>query len=159
LRFGVGHLHALELGVWAHADACPGGADGFDYGFGDFQPEARAVLDAAAVAVGALVRDVLGELINEVAIGAVNLDPVETGVEDGARYKYKILGADSQWRDKADPMAFATEVPPATASVVHTASYEWTDEQWLARRAATNPYTSPMSIYEVHLGSWRLGLS
>jgi 1,4-alpha-glucan branching enzyme len=81
------------------------------------------------------------------------------GVVDGARYKYKILGADSEWRDKADPMAFATEVPPATASVVHTASYQWTDEQWLARRAATNAYTAPMSIYEVHLGSWRMGLS
>jgi 1,4-alpha-glucan branching enzyme len=80
-------------------------------------------------------------------------------VVDGARYKYKILGADSQWRDKADPMAFATEIPPATASVVHTASYEWADEQWLAHRASTNPYTAPMSIYEVHLGSWRMGLS
>ena len=81
------------------------------------------------------------------------------GVEDGARYKFKILGADSQWRDKADPMAYATEVPPATASVVHTDRYSWTDDAWLAQRAAADPYTSPMSIYEVHLGSWRMGLS
>ena len=81
------------------------------------------------------------------------------GVTDGARYKYKILGADSQWRDKADPFAFATEVPPATASVVHTAGYTWHDEGWLEQRAAIDPHTAPMSIYEVHLGSWRLGLS
>ncbi len=81
------------------------------------------------------------------------------GVGDGARYKFKILGTDSQWRDKADPMAFATEVPPATASVVHTDHYEWTDAAWLEQRAATDHHRSPMSIYEVHLGSWRMGMS
>jgi 1,4-alpha-glucan branching enzyme len=81
------------------------------------------------------------------------------GVGDGARYKFQILGADSQWRDKADPMAFATEVPPATASVVHTARHEWADESWLDQRAQTQWATAPMSIYEVHLGSWKLGLS
>jgi 1,4-alpha-glucan branching enzyme len=81
------------------------------------------------------------------------------GVEDGARYKFRVLGADSQWRDKADPMAFATEVPPATASVVHTDRHAWNDADWLARRAETNWVSAPMSIYEVHLGSWKLGLS
>ena len=58
-------------------------------------------------------------------------------VGDGCRYKFQILGADLQWRDKADPMAFATEVPPATASVVHTPAYQWGDEEWLERRAGT----------------------
>ncbi|HZY77456.1 MAG TPA: 1,4-alpha-glucan branching protein GlgB [Jatrophihabitantaceae bacterium] len=81
------------------------------------------------------------------------------GVEDGARYKFRILGADGQWREKADPMAFATEVPPATASIVHTSRYEWGDGDWLDRRAKTAWHAAPMSIYEVHLGSWRLGLS
>ena len=81
------------------------------------------------------------------------------GVGDGCRYKFEILGADGVWREKADPMAFATEVPPATASVVHTANYEWRDADWLARRAATSWHAAPMSIYEVHLGSWRQGLS
>ena len=81
------------------------------------------------------------------------------GVGDGARYKFRILGADGQWREKADPMAFATEVPPATASVVHTSRYEWGDDDWLSLRAATAWHAAPMSIYEVHLGSWRLGLS
>jgi 1,4-alpha-glucan branching enzyme len=81
------------------------------------------------------------------------------GVEDGTRYKFRVLGADSQWRDKADPMAFATEVPPATASVVHTDRHKWGDAEWLARRAETNWVSAPMSVYEVHIGSWKLGLS
>jgi 1,4-alpha-glucan branching enzyme len=81
------------------------------------------------------------------------------GVGDGTKYKFQILGADSQWREKADPMAFATEVPPATASVVFTSGYEWQDAEWLARRAQTAWHAAPMSVYEVHLGSWRLGLS
>jgi 1,4-alpha-glucan branching enzyme len=79
-------------------------------------------------------------------------------VGDGCRYKFQILGADGQWRDKADPMAFATEVPPATASVVHTPRYVWNDDEWLARRAETPWHAAPMSIYEVHIGSWRMGL-
>jgi 1,4-alpha-glucan branching enzyme len=81
------------------------------------------------------------------------------GVGDGCRYKFQVLGADGQWREKADPMAFATEVPPATASVVHTPSYEWGDAQWLQSRAQTPWHAAPMSIYEVHLGSWQLGRS
>jgi 1,4-alpha-glucan branching enzyme len=81
------------------------------------------------------------------------------GVGDGARYKFRILGADGKWRDKADPMAFGTEVPPATASVVHTPGHSWRDAQWLDRRRHTPWHQAPMSIYEVHLGSWRAGLS
>jgi 1,4-alpha-glucan branching enzyme len=81
------------------------------------------------------------------------------GVGNGARYKFQVLGADSEWRDKADPMAFATEIPPATASVVHEDRYDWRDDDWLTRRAQTDWVASPMSIYEVHLGSWKLGLS
>ncbi|MGW5667248.1 1,4-alpha-glucan branching protein GlgB [Micromonospora sp. NPDC003776] len=80
------------------------------------------------------------------------------GVPAGARYKYRILGPDGHWRDKADPMAARTEVPPATASVVHASRYEWGDADWLARRARRRPHEEPMSVYEVHLGSWRPGL-
>jgi 1,4-alpha-glucan branching enzyme len=80
-------------------------------------------------------------------------------VGDGCRYKFQILGADGQWREKADPMAFATEVPPATASVVHTSCHEWDDSAWLDQRARTSWHAAPMSIYEVHLGSWRAGSS
>jgi 1,4-alpha-glucan branching enzyme len=81
------------------------------------------------------------------------------GVGDGCRYKFQVLGADSAWRDKADPMAFATEQPPATASRVFTSTYEWNDADWLATRARTPWQAAPMSIYEVHIGSWRQGLS
>ncbi|MCW2594649.1 MAG: 1,4-alpha-glucan-branching enzyme [Jatrophihabitans sp.] len=80
-------------------------------------------------------------------------------VGDGATYKFQILGADGQWRHKADPMAFATEAPPATASVVHTPRYKWSDDDWIAKRAKTSWHKAPMSIYEVHIGSWRMGLS
>ncbi|WP_434581890.1 1,4-alpha-glucan branching protein GlgB [Carbonactinospora thermoautotrophica] len=80
-------------------------------------------------------------------------------VGHGTKYKYEILGRDGMWRQKADPLAFATECPPATASVVYASDYRWGDAEWLARRAQRNPYTEPMSIYEVHLGSWRKGLS
>ncbi|WP_406076541.1 1,4-alpha-glucan branching protein GlgB [Micromonospora sp. NBC_00858] len=76
----------------------------------------------------------------------------------GARYKYRVLGADGQWRDKADPLAAYAEVPPATASVVHHSTYRWSDADWLAQRAERQPHQEPMSVYEVHLGSWRPGL-
>jgi 1,4-alpha-glucan branching enzyme len=80
------------------------------------------------------------------------------GVPVGAKYKFRILGADGAWHEKADPMAFATERPPATASVVTRSEYTWGDEDWVARRNATQWSDAPMSVYEVHLGSWRQGL-
>ncbi|HEY0357155.1 MAG TPA: 1,4-alpha-glucan branching protein GlgB, partial [Mycobacteriales bacterium] len=81
------------------------------------------------------------------------------GVGEGTRYKFAILGADGVWREKADPLAFATEHPPATASVVAVSHHTWQDAEWLARRAQTRWHAAPMSTYEVHLGSWRAGLS
>ncbi|MBM9466845.1 1,4-alpha-glucan branching protein GlgB [Nakamurella sp. YIM 132084] len=80
------------------------------------------------------------------------------GIGDGTRYKYQILGQDGVWRDKADPLAFAAERPPATASTVTTSRHEWSDADWLARRAETDQLSSPMSIYEIHFGSWRSDL-
>ena len=77
----------------------------------------------------------------------------------GTKYKFLILTAAGHWIEKSDPMAFATEHPPATASVVFTSGYTWNDADWMTRRAATNPHDGPMSIYEVHIGSWRKGLS
>ena len=81
------------------------------------------------------------------------------GVADGARYKYAICGQDGVWREKADPMANAAEQPPATASVVYTSHYAWNDQDWVTARAKREPVRAPVSIYEVHLGSWRPGLS
>ena len=59
--------------------------------------------------------------------------------------------------DKADPFAQCTEVPPPTASRAWTLEYEWGDDDWMATRRARNALDAPMSIYEVHLGSWRRG--
>ncbi|GAA1691784.1 1,4-alpha-glucan branching protein GlgB [Microbacterium sediminicola] len=80
-------------------------------------------------------------------------------IDDGTCYKYEILGPDGQWREKADPMARRAETPPATASVVTASSYRWGDTAWLAQRAKDRPVNLPMSVYEVHFGSWREGLS
>ncbi len=78
-------------------------------------------------------------------------------VGEGARYKFEIRPqGDGPPLLKADPMAFRTEVPPLTASVVHNLrGYEWKDAEWMAKRAKGNALTAPMSIYEVHLGSWK----
>ena len=78
------------------------------------------------------------------------------GVEPGSRYKFEIVAPDGEIRLKADPMAFEAEVPPKTASVVHEPKHAWADEEWLAARRESEPLHGPMSIYEVHLGSWRL---
>ncbi len=78
------------------------------------------------------------------------------GVSDGELYKFELLGAGGERLFKGDPYARWAEAPPATASRVrHEKPFEWTDAEWLARRAATQSRDAPMSIYEVHLGSWR----
>lgn len=83
------------------------------------------------------------------------------GVEIGARYKYDIKGPDGNWRQKADPLARATEIPPATASVVTDKFHTWNDDEWMEQRAANvedHPiHAQPMSIYECHVGSWKEG--
>ena len=77
----------------------------------------------------------------------------------GAKYKFAIEGAYGGWVDHADPLAQATEIPPLTASVVYETQYKWRDAQWMAARAEFQPWKSAVSVYEVHLGSWRPGLS
>src|SRR5215203_5105155 len=74
----------------------------------------------------------------------------------GSSYKFEILTQDGEIRLKADPMAFEAEVPPKTASVVHEPAHVWADEEWLRSRRESEPLKGPVSIYEVHLGSWRL---
>lgn len=81
------------------------------------------------------------------------------GVAAGERYKFEILSEHGQWLQKADPMAYGTEVPPLTASRVVESTYSFKDSEWMAERAKRDPHNSPMSTYEVHLGSWRQGLS
>ncbi len=80
------------------------------------------------------------------------------GVGAGTKYKFAICGAFGQWVDHADPLARQTECPPLTASIVNESNYQWSDTAWMDRRKDFQPWRSPVSVYEVHLGSWRLGL-
>ena len=77
----------------------------------------------------------------------------------GTKYKFAIEGRDGRWIDHADPLARQTEVPPHTASIVNESSYRWNDEEWMTQRSMYQPWKSPVSVYEVHLGSWKPGLS
>ena len=80
------------------------------------------------------------------------------GVQAGEIYKYQILNASGEWVMKADPMERSHEVPPRTGSIVVESTHEWDDDAWMEHRRATNPHDGPVSIYEVHAGSWRQGL-
>ncbi|AZS36998.1 1,4-alpha-glucan branching enzyme GlgB [Microbacterium lemovicicum] len=80
------------------------------------------------------------------------------GVGAGSTYKYEILTRRGDWIQKADPMARLAEVSPATGSVVTESDYRWADDDWMTERARTTPVSRPMSIYELHFGSWRPGL-
>jgi 1,4-alpha-glucan branching enzyme len=78
------------------------------------------------------------------------------GLSDGDNYKYYIHGYDGSRVMKADPFAFHSETRPGNASKVWDISgYEWHDADFIKKRMYTNPLKSPVSIYEVHLGSWR----
>jgi len=80
------------------------------------------------------------------------------GLTPGNTYKFEFRARSGEWVRRADPMARFTEVPPATASIVGTAAHEWDDAEWMRARATRDPHNSPMSVYEMHLGSWRPGL-
>jgi 1,4-alpha-glucan branching enzyme len=77
----------------------------------------------------------------------------------GTKYKFAVCGVEGRWVDHADPMARATEIPPLTASVVEESNYLWNDSSWIEERAQFQPWRSAVSVYEVHLGSWKVGLS
>jgi 1,4-alpha-glucan branching enzyme len=76
----------------------------------------------------------------------------------GATYKFELLTPAGEWVTRADPMARFTEVSPATGSKVGESLFEWEDEAWIDTRATTDTLNSAMSIYELHVGSWRPGL-
>jgi 1,4-alpha-glucan branching enzyme len=76
-------------------------------------------------------------------------------VGKGAVYKYRIWSRHHGYRvDKADPFALFSEVPPRTASVVWDLDYQWNDREWMESRGGKSRFDAPISIYEVHLGSW-----
>jgi len=76
-------------------------------------------------------------------------------VGEGALYKYRIQTRSGSSFDKGDPFAFQWEVPPKTASIVCSLGHHWSDHEWMDNRQRFNSLTSPMTHYEVHLGSWR----
>jgi 1,4-alpha-glucan branching enzyme len=80
-------------------------------------------------------------------------------VAPGTTYKFELLTAADTWVLRADPMARHAEIPPATASRVTHSDYSWNDGDWLRERAKRNPLNGPMSVYEIHAGSWRPGRS
>ncbi|MFF1720536.1 1,4-alpha-glucan branching enzyme [Streptomyces sviceus] len=81
------------------------------------------------------------------------------GIGEGARYKFEITSRHGHRFLKSDPMARSAEVPPATASVVTSSHFEWSDEEWMARRGEVPVHQAPFSVYEVHLPTWRKGLT
>ena len=93
----------------------------------------------------------------------LSLSPSEHGVwqgfvphaKVGQCYKFHVLGADGHGVEKADPYAFHAEEPPRTASRIWTSRHVWKDGAWMASRARANALDAPLSIYEVHLGSWQ----
>ncbi|MET9812757.1 1,4-alpha-glucan branching enzyme [Streptomyces sp. NPDC006355] len=80
-------------------------------------------------------------------------------IGEGELYKYEITRPDGSKTMRADPLARRTEVPPATSSVITSSEYEWGDADWLSRRAEAPAHEAPFSVYEVHLPSWRPGLT
>ncbi|WP_448603762.1 1,4-alpha-glucan branching enzyme [Thermoleptolyngbya sp.] len=77
------------------------------------------------------------------------------GLGVGTHYKYEIKNQEGHIYEKSDPYGFYQEVRPKTASIVtDLETYEWQDQDWLEKRRQTDPLTQPISVYEVHLGSW-----
>jgi 1,4-alpha-glucan branching enzyme len=77
------------------------------------------------------------------------------GVEEGALYNYLVTSAQGATVTKTDPVAFATTPPPGNASVVYASHHTFADSRWMRSRSTRRMTGSPMSIYEVHVGSWR----
>jgi len=77
------------------------------------------------------------------------------GMMAGDKYKFQIRTRFGHWLTKIDPMGRSFETPPATSSIVEASSFEWSDGAWMEQRSKLDPLRSPMSIYELHLGSWR----
>ncbi|MDZ5458405.1 1,4-alpha-glucan branching protein GlgB [Azohydromonas lata] len=81
---------------------------------------------------------------------------VSVGIaQPGQRYKYRVVGQNGDAVDKADPLALTSELPPDTSSRITRLDYEWRDQAWMQERGRRNALDAPMSIYEVHAGSWR----
>jgi 1,4-alpha-glucan branching enzyme len=149
-------LHLFNEGthvrLWERLGSHPrtvGGVDGTS--FGVFAPNAAAVSvigDFNGWTPGAHPLETIG--------GSGIWEGFLPGVERGSVYKYRIASRQNGYAvDKADPYAVRQETPPRTGSVVWDLDYRWRDAKWLDGRARAQAASAPISIYEVHLGSWR----
>ncbi|MEM9015847.1 MAG: 1,4-alpha-glucan branching enzyme, partial [Verrucomicrobiota bacterium] len=78
------------------------------------------------------------------------------GITNGEHYKFEIVGAEGNLFNKSDPYAFFSQHGTQTASITYDLNrYVWNDDEWMKKRGESDPYHGPMSIYEVHLGSWK----
>ena len=143
--YNTGKLYHAYRTFGAHI--CDGGVQ-----FTVWAPDVRAVRvtgdfnDWNAWADGALMEQLGGTGIHTVFV---------PGAKAGDHYKYDIETADGRHLSKADPFAFGAEMRPGTASLVTDLSYDWGDSEWIRERSAKDNFTSPMNIYECHLGSWK----
>lgn len=95
-----------------------------------------------------------GHLLNVRWDGSGIWEGVIFGIGMGEVYKYHIQSSSGDHVEKSDPFALMTEIPPHTASIVSTTWYQWNDEKWMRHRNENNNLNSPISVYEIHIGSW-----
>jgi 1,4-alpha-glucan branching enzyme len=154
--FGADDLYLFNEGtharLWERLGSHPRTIDGVaGTSFAVFAPNASAV---------SVIGDFNGwnedaHPLREIAQSGV-WDGFLPGVERGAVYKYHVRSRLAGYRvDKADPFAVRHEAPPRTGSVVWDLEYRWRDDKWAVGRARRHDPSAPISIYEVHLGSWR----
>lgn len=155
IPFSQNDLFALRRGLhcsmYEHLGAHPATDDGVaGWRFAVWAPNAKEVC---------LLSD-----FNSWQHGAFYLNSSDTGVwfgfvpdfKTGERYKYSIMSQEGEILEKADPYAFYCELRPKTASISYNLEgHDWEDEKWLKTRSETNHFESPISIYEVQLGSWK----
>ncbi|MEJ2542385.1 MAG: 1,4-alpha-glucan branching enzyme, partial [Gemmatimonadota bacterium] len=146
--FGEGNHYRLYQKMGAHPDR-DGDVDGVR--FAVWAPEARSVH---------VMGDFNGWSKGDHPLAPRGVSGIWTGfipgVGRGESYKYHIHSNLRDYRvDKADPFAFFSRTAPENTSVVWKLDYEWKDREWMETRAEIRPAVAPVSVYEVHLGSWR----
>lgn len=132
-QFEVMGAHATQHGTW----------------FTVWAPNARSV------GVVGTFNGWHGEPLHRLSDGSGRWAAFAPDARPGDCYKYRIESASGHWMDKADPYGFRMEQPPRTASMVWDLHHEWGDQEWMATRWHRQSHGSPISIYEVHLGSWQ----
>ncbi|WP_299766143.1 1,4-alpha-glucan branching protein GlgB [Ramlibacter sp.] len=132
-QFEVMGAHPAERGTW----------------FTVWAPNARAV------GVIGSFNDWSSEALHRLDDGSGRWSGFIEGARAGQCYKFRIHNVHGQWTDKADPYAFRMEHPPGTASQIWNPQHAWSDQEWMGSRGQRQAHDQPMSVYEVHLGSWQ----